>query len=216
MTTDRTGAGIFDAGVPGEAHVRAHRAFATHSAREGYAQLAWVLARPHGTGPQWTHLEWHQLVFELELGKVDAARARYHRAIAPAVTRGWALTDGPQALWRLALAAPERPLDWSEVHRVAVERLANANDPPFVVWHHLLAVTGAGDEEALCRFVGRRSDTLGAAAQGLLAWLRGEDARLAHALAQLDPQVGPWAGSEAQNTLLADLAACPRIRRQAA
>lgn len=206
----------FADGPLGEAHVRAHRAFDAGAALEGHAALGWFFARHRSNGPRWTHLQWHQMVFEVQLGRIDAAHRRFTEHVAPAIRRGEALTDGPQALWRLALASPGLRLDWSDARDVAARRLAAGGDGPFVTWHHLLAVAGAGDLGSLEAFVRRAAPgPLRVGASALAAWVRGDHDALADVLARVDPARGPWAGSDAQNTLIAQLGAHVGARRAA-
>ena len=201
-TTDRTGASLYAHGAVGAAHVRAHHAFEQNNPRQGYAELAWFLSQHRSGGARFIHLHWHQLVFELALGHHEHAHERYHREIATVVSRGWALTDAPQALWRLMIATPDQRLDWAPVQRVARTRLARGTDGPTVVWHHLLALAGAGDVETLHAFIhSHAAHDLRLAAQALQHWVTGDTRAVQATLAQLDHHRPSW-GSEAQRSVL--------------
>lgn len=203
---DASGARLFHRGEVGAAHVAAHRALDERRIREGHDALAAFLRDRTGAGSDWAHVQWHLLVFELELGQVHAAHARYRRQLLPAIRDGVALTDGPSALWRLALDAPSLQLDWTDVCAVARRRLARRGEPdgPFVTLHHLLALAGAGDGPGLMAFAQRTGDgTLAACARALAAWTLGEFDLVVMLLDDLTPaQRAHVGGSAAQNELL--------------
>ena len=200
---DALGASLFNHGELGRAHVLAHRALDADEIRNGHFALREFLGARSGTGSCWVHLQWHQLVFELELGRLSCALDLYHREVKPAIEMGLAATDGPSALWRLHLAAPGFPLDWSPAHSIAVRRLAAGGDEPFVQFHHLLALAGAGDARRLERFISLQGDgTLGRCAWMLLAFVQRQWSDVVSGLDMLLSDDRPVGGSRAQNALL--------------
>lgn len=206
-STDASAPPLFDEGWIGSAHVRAHQAMDEGRLADGLEDLSSVLEGHEDSGPKWAHLQWHALVFELSLHRVDEALVRYERELAPAVRRGVAVTDGPSALWRLMLANPQLRLDWDEARRRALVRLAKEEDRPFVTLHHLLALAGARDHGALSTFVAQTGDlTLATCAQALLAWIEGDDHTTVRRLDALTPHQRRWiGGSRAQNELLGSI-----------
>lgn len=200
---DTIGASLFHHGTLGAAHVRAHRALDEGRIREGRASLGAFLAHRSGHGSEWAHVQWHQLVFELELGAIDHALQRFRDHVAPAVRAGVAETDGPSALWRIALRAPAVRLDWRDVHAVALRGLSRGSDRPFVVLHHLLAAAGAEDLGALRRVAAGPDQALACCARALAAWVHHDMDRVVYELDALSPadraHIG---GSHAQNGLL--------------
>ncbi len=124
----------------------------------GHRLLGTWLGGRDGRGSDWTHIQWHMAIFEIAVGKWEAALARFETHILPAATHTYdALTDAPAMLWRLQLAAP-RPvrLAWEPVHATALHRLARPSSP-YVELHCLLALAGAGDVDGLDRWLhGRR------------------------------------------------------------
>lgn len=206
---DASGASLFHHGAIGEAHVRAHRALDAGRLQFGHAALSEFLQDRTGHGSDWAHVQWHQLVFELALGQVEQAVARYHEHVAPAVRAGVAATDGPSALWRISLVAPSMSLPWSDVHTVAVRRIATTQDTPFVTLHHLLALAGAGDQNQLLAFAHLTDDdALRHCARALAAWAQGDVDAVVYWLDALTPtQMAHIGGSHAQNELLVGIRA---------
>ena len=70
---DVSGFGVFSHGDAGQAHVMAHRMLDEGRHELGHRLLgAWLDGRD-GSGSDWTHLQWHMAVFEIAVGKWDAA-----------------------------------------------------------------------------------------------------------------------------------------------
>lgn len=212
---DRSGYPVFCAGDVGNAHVLAHRHLDRDAARVGRIALGQWLAAHRGTGSQWVHLQWHMMVFELHGGDWWDAYRRMCEHILPAVVDGDAATDGPSALWRLALASPRSHLPWSVVHRAALSRRGQPTNS-WVEAHDLLALAGARDRRGLTRWLERAprgtpvERTLVALAQGLRAWSRREWGAAAANLSEALPGMVEVGGSAAQRELFA------RIQAQAA
>jgi hypothetical protein len=212
---DVSGFGVFSHGDAGQAHVLAHRMLDEERHELGHRLLgAWLEARA-GSGSDWTHLQWHMAVFEIAVGKWDAAFARFETYIVPVVTHTYeALTDAPALLWRLQLAAPRSvTLAWEPVRDTAVRRLTQPSDP-YVELHCLLALAGAGDVEGLDRWLRSRRATddpkaklLAQMGVGLRALAEGDDELAAVILAAAAPKVSKLGGSHAQNQLFEQIAA---------
>jgi hypothetical protein len=154
-------------------------------------------------------------VFELAVGKWDAAFARFEMHILPVATHTYdALTDAPALLWRLQLAAPRTvELAWEHVRHTAARRLAEPIDP-YVELHCLLALAGAGDVEGLDRWLRPRRATDDPKAEllvqmgiGLRAMAEGDDELATVILTPAAPKVSRLGGSHAQNQLFEQIAA---------
>lgn len=205
----------FADGGAGLVHVSAHRALDSGSFRSGYAMLGSALEHLAADSSRSVHLHWHQLVFELELGLVADAARRFARHILPAMERGDAATDGPSALWRLALALPDgAPLPWAAARRQAA-RTASGESHAYAELHALLALGGARDHAGLLRYIqrrqleppGRKRDLLLGVATGLEAFAAEDWDAAATALAAVTPELHRLGGSRAQNTLFERIAA---------
>jgi hypothetical protein len=212
---DVSGFGVFSHGDAGQAHVIAHRMLDEGRHELGHRLLgAWLEGRS-GSGSDWTHLQWHMAVFELAVGKWDAAFARFEMHILPVATHTYdALTDAPALLWRLQLAPPRTvELAWEHVRHTAARRLAEPIDP-YVELHCLLALAGAGDVEGLDRWLRPRRATDDPKAEllmqmgiGLRAMAEGDDELATVILTTAAPKVSRLGGSHAQNQLFEQIAA---------
>jgi hypothetical protein len=211
---DVIGFGVFSHGDAGEAHVAAHRMLDEGRHELGHRLLgAWLEGRD-GRGSDWTHIQWHMAIFEIAVGKWEAALKRFERQILPVAANTYdALTDAPAMLWRLQLAAP-RPvtLAWEPVHATAVHRLALPSGP-YVELHCLLALAGSGDVAGLDRWLhGRpvtqdpRATLLAQMGVGLRAFASNDYELSAAVLAAAAPKVSELGGSHAQNLLFKDIA----------
>jgi hypothetical protein len=211
---DVSGFGVFSHGDAGQAHVMAHRMFDEGWHELGHRRLgAWLQGRD-GSGSDWTHIQWHMAIFEIAVGKWEAALARFETHILPVATHTYyALTDAPAMLWRLLLAAP-RPvtLAWEPVRATAARRLTRPSRP-YVELHCLLTLAGAGDVEGLDRWLHGRPVTQDARATllaqmgvGLRAFAAEDYELSAVVLAAAVPKVSELGGSHAQNLLFKDIA----------
>lgn len=189
--------------------MRAHAAADSERFEAGRRELGAFLANHIGVGSEWTHLQFHMALFELECGDWQSAHARFRREILPVATAtSDALTDAPGLLWRLALAAPKAFLmPWMPLRNTALKHLGHEN--PFVEINNLLALAGARDAASIEKWVQRNSmlATAGAAdlvrgfAEGLICYLHGDLESCADAIDQLIANL-PWTGgSKSQNQL---------------
>lgn len=210
---DASGYAVFSAGARGAVHVAAHRALDDGNLELGHRVLGKWLECNTGRGSQWIHLHFHMAVFELSLGKWDAAYARFSNEIlAAAATTDDALTDAPGLLWRIALSA-RRPVElpWQPLRHRALACMRRQPDP-FVQIHNLLALAGAKDVTAIERFsatlTGSRSrgdQLVERMALALRAYTRCAYREAAHRLENLIPQLPQIGGSRAQHEIFEQL-----------
>ena len=81
---DSSGFPIFSHGTGGYAHVRVHRMLDEGRMRQGREFLRrWLLRHP-GHGPEWVHLHWHMMVFDLAAGAWWDAYGRFLAHVLPA------------------------------------------------------------------------------------------------------------------------------------
>jgi hypothetical protein len=211
---DRSGFAVFSLGDAGDAHVVAHRMLDEGRHELGHRLLGRWLSVHDGSGSDWTHLQWHMAVFEIAVGKWEAAHSRFEAEILPVAAGSFdALTDAPALLWRLWLGAP-RPvtLAWEPVAETARQTLADRRNP-YVELHGLLALAGVGDVDAIDTWLsheslgrGRESRLLEQMARGLRALAAGHLEHAAQLLAAATPKVNELGGSHAQNELFPKLA----------
>jgi hypothetical protein len=213
-TRDISGFGVFSQGDAGEAHVMAHRMLDEARYELGHQTLGAWLDTHDGAGSDWTHLQWHMAVFEIAVGRWDAALTRFEREIMPvAVHSDDALTDAPAMLWRLWLSAPrEVDLPWEPLRTRAVRNLGRS-DCAYVELHCLLALAGARDIETLDEWSRRvrfrkdeRTTLLAELVVGLRAFAASDYALGASALSGVVPRINQLGGSHAQNLLFEEIA----------
>jgi hypothetical protein len=210
---------IFSTGETGAAHEMAHRMLDQDRFVDGYRLLgAWLKGRS-GTGSEWVHLQFHMAIFELVVGDWESAHTRFLNQVLPtASTSEDALTDAPQLLWRLALAAP-RPvkLSWGPLRQTAIRRMRRPS-PPYVQLHNLLALAGAGDFESMNRYISSQKSFECSAsthivyemALALSAFVTRQNRYAADILARVVPRIGEIGGSKAQNQLFEQIALTAR------
>ena len=208
LDRDITGAALFCEGASGLAHVAAHRLLDAGRPEEGHRVLSQWLDGRQGTGSEWTHIQWHMAVFELETGRSTSAMWRFSRQIAPAVPKGDAYTDGPSLLWRLALTDGSAALPWDLVREAAIDGLGQPSSQ-YVALHHLLALAGAQDVGTMRRWLDSHAHDVSSPsahvltrmARGLTAFAGRDYARAARSLAAAARHVWRLGGSRAQNEL---------------
>ncbi|KPK66332.1 MAG: hypothetical protein AMS21_02695 [Gemmatimonas sp. SG8_38_2] len=214
QSRDVSGFGVFAHGDAGAAHVMAHRMLDEERHELGHQLLGAWLDRHEGAGSDWTHLQWHMAVFEIAVGRWDAALDRFEREILPVATSSAdALTDAPAMLWRLWLTVPrEVDLPWEPVRSTAVQNLGK-HDCPYVELHCLLALAGARDVETLDHWLrikrgarGERAKLLVRLVAGLRAFATNDQALAASILASCTPRIAELGGSQAQNRLFEEIA----------
>lgn len=214
---DRSGFRFFSEGDLGEAHAMAHEMLDRGLEPEGHEQLRSWLARQderdYANSSEWIHVQWHMAVFEIAVGRLEEAHARFRRYILPLVEVGQALTDAPSLLWRLQLAGgPELELEWGPVRDVAVAHLSKVQSP-YVELHNLLALAGARDLVAIDRWLDTRYERatsevdrqLLQLAWGLRTYAHGDFEPSARLLETIADQVTGIGGSAAQNELFGSI-----------
>jgi hypothetical protein len=211
---DASGFLIFSRGRLGAAHALAHRCLDEGRYRDGHRQLGRLLegslAGNTGQGSAWVHLQWHMMVFELAVGRWEAAHGRYLREVLPAASNtAGAVTDGPSGLWRLALS-PDCPsevaLPWAQLAPGARRRMLG-HSRPFAVIHNVLALAGAGEVAAIDQWLA--SDTTGGPLRLVVRAIRSfavaDYARAGMLLGTVMPHLAELGGSAGQNDLFEQL-----------
>ena len=220
---DISGFPAFSSGSCGRAHVLSHLFLDAEYHRAGYELLLNWLNENSGSGSQWLHLQWHMAVFELAVGRWEAAMARFMAQHLPAVLSGEdALNDAPALLWRISLTAPQPvELPWESVRTRALDRMRRPAEP-YVKLHNLLALAGAGDVASLdSRLASHEQDRHSASTENLLwmgwglrAFAAGDYSAAAAMLKEGVPNVSKLGGSHGQNLLFGEILQEARHRSQ--
>ena len=205
---------------PGDAwavHAVAHVMEMQDRAEEG---IAWL----RGLEPDWTpalllavHNWWHEGLFLIELGEVDAALAVYDDhiiAVDPAMILD--LVDAAALLWRLELLGVDVGDRW---RKLAPKWLVHAEDHvlAFNDLHIAMTLAGAGDEvqadaleASVERYVAGHTGTNAAVSaalglpviRALRAFRKGDFAQVIALLAPIYQRLAPVGGSNAQRDLI--------------
>lgn len=210
VARDKSGYVVFSRGDVGAAHVMAHELLDAGQAALGHERLGRWLRGRNGSGSDWSHIQFHMAVFELELGDVKAAYARFREELLPiAAATQDALTDAPALAWRLLLhPACREKLPWETLRSTALASLGRTADP-FVEVHNLLALAGARDAEGIDAWLedhpgdadaGPRN-VLVRMGEALAAYARKNYRLAARQLDAVVPELPTIGGSHAQNTL---------------
>jgi stage V sporulation protein SpoVS len=197
------------------AHAWAHVCYEKGDDRQGVEFVAAWLAEYPKAASLHCHLSWHQALFELGLGRTEAALALYEAGIRPGASRAApfsTLVDSASLLWRRELAgAPRRPEAWN-----TVAQHARASFPAigisFADVHCAVALAAAGHTEGLARWVGLLREgvergrvpagsVVPVVAEAMGAFARGRYEEVVRALAPVLEQLVRVGGSAAQRDL---------------
>jgi hypothetical protein len=201
------------------AHSVAHNLFERGEAGPGAGFLeGWL------DGSEWQqqmagHLNWHQTLFELELGQFDRAVGRFSRVLLPSVYPGGSrqatLTDAASFLWRCELLGIEPPAGAAAAVAAYAKRDFPKAGQSFPDAHKAMAYALARDEDACTRLAAETEALLQAdkhaAGPVSLAVIRAAkaltDGDPASAAVALEPYAGELVrvgGSRAQYEVLQD------------
>lgn len=168
----------------------------------------------------YVHLSWHQALFELALGRYQAALERYERDIRPSIAAGSmaTLADGASFLWRLQLyggdgpppfpGSPQWPDHWQEVLALATPTAARPG-LAFQVAHAAMALAAAEDRDGTMTLLEHLQDTavqgdlfvrdcLLPLVRGIVAFAQHDYAQAIRLLEPVCPQLVRIGGSHAQ------------------
>lgn len=200
------------------AHARAHAHVELGQTEPGYAFLARWIGPYDRTAILHTHLNWHLALYELDLGRTEAALQRYAAAISPVTATAPpmpVLADCASFLWRCELyGAGNGALPWAEVAAL-VGRVFPKAGFAFADLHAAMAAAASGDSAAVARRVGELEAL---AAQGKLpqgpivpllcraldTYAQGDYAEAAHLLLHAQDALTRVAGSHAQREVFED------------
>jgi hypothetical protein len=197
-------------------HAVAHAALDRGRAADGASWLAGRAADWAGDGGLARHLAWHEALFQLELGRIDRALARFDGpagggSATPASDAG----DAAAFLWRLELEGVDAGNRWRPVADAWAARSGDAFWPLLDVHAMMAFAADRRDAEAaeLLRVMESAAQgcTNGAgivrevalpAARAVLAFGRGQYARCADLAAPLRNELWRLGGSRAQRDTL--------------
>ncbi len=134
------------------AHVYAHVLYENGEDAAGLAYLIeWMKDFPRNAQLH-CHLSWHIALWQLEAGRIDAARRVFMEDVKPGSSWGPpinTLSDSASFLWRAQLKGHAHdPAAWREVRDYALKEFPKAG-VTFADVHSALAYAGAADNEGL-------------------------------------------------------------------
>ncbi|MEO3472808.1 hypothetical protein AAFN86_13140 [Roseomonas sp. CAU 1739] len=136
------------------AHAVAHAIGAQGRMREGIAWLRWLEPNLAGGSNFVRHVHWHRALFHLALGQNEEALALYDRQVWAAPSEDVRdLMNAAHLLWRLQAAGmPVGARRWEALADIA-ERRIGEQAWAFADLHYVLALGGAGRDEAASRMI---------------------------------------------------------------
>lgn len=192
------------------AHVRAHVSYEMGETAVGRAYLGTWLKGYDPSGVMFTHLNWHDALWALAQGDIDAMWARVDAAVAPEAQSGAPpiniLTDTASILHRAALAGVSVPPErWVSVSNFALRAFPKTGNA-FIDVHAALAHAMAGRTEALEEIVkhpgGPAADLVPGVARGLAAAARRDWGKVREHMLHAMSDHARIGGSRAQRDLI--------------
>jgi hypothetical protein len=191
------------------AHIRAHVYYECGERAAGLRYLRDWWRDYNKEAQLHCHLSWHVALWELEVGRTEAAWDVYRNHLHPGASWGPpinTLTDAASFLLRAELAGEPRPTDlWREVSQYA-SRWYPSSGVIFADIHSALAHAFAGEPDALARLVagakGPAAELLAPLAEGFAALSRGAWAEAAASLTPVMDTHECIGGSRAQRDLV--------------
>ncbi|MEE4189359.1 MAG: tetratricopeptide repeat protein [Roseobacter sp.] len=192
------------------AHVRSHVSYETGDTDGGRAYLAQWLGGYDRAGVMFTHLNWHEALWALEQGDIDAMWARVDAAVSPAAEAGAppinTLTDTASILHRATMSgvavAPERWVQVSDYAQKAFPKTGNAFVDVHAALAHAMAGRAAALEEIIAHPAGPAADLVPGLAQGFAAVARRDWAAAAGHLTDAMADLARIGGSRAQRDMV--------------
>jgi tetratricopeptide (TPR) repeat protein len=192
------------------AHVRSHVSYEMGETDTGREYLATWLAGYDPAGVMFTHLSWHEALWALEQGDLDAMWTRIDAAVAPQAGSGGpainVLTDTASILRRATLAGVEvKPERWQGVSDFAQKAFPETGNA-FIDIHAALAHAMAGREDAVKRIIdhpaGPAADLVPDLAAGLEAAARQDWGAAARRMMGAMADLARIGGSRAQRDMV--------------
>ncbi len=208
-------------GNPGSghsSHTMAHCFFETGDSAGGSAFLSGWLPGYDRQAILYSHLSWHEALFELQEGRPARVEELYASALKPGAVTGTpiiAIADAASLLWRQDLYGMERPAG----SREELRQYAAASFPkPGIMFsdlHCALAYAAAGDRDALDRLVAALRERVAQGkvaggevvpllAEAIAAFADGQYGRAADLIEPYQAEVVRVGGSNAQREVFED------------
>jgi hypothetical protein len=200
------------------AHAYIHYFVEANAGRDGERFIEQWLPGYEPGGALYGHMRWHQALWRLEEGDLEAVSAIYRQVLRPSVNASPPInvvSDGASLLWRVALEN-RADLDWHELHEYGRERFPGPAGH-FVEWHLAMAAAGAGAGQGIEQRLGVLGEPppgpmLGSACRAFAAFSAGDYARVIELLEPVMPELARLGGSGAQRRVLRETLDSARAR----
>ena len=205
------------------AHAYVHYFVESGAARDGERFLEDWLPGYEPGGALYGHIRWHQALWRLQEGDIEAVAAIYQQVLRPSVNASPpinVISDGASLLWRFALR--NQAAKWGELGELADYGRERFPGPAghFIEWHLAIAAAGAGHLESLEQRLGALSEAppgpvLRAACGAFKAFAAGDYAAVVALLEPMTQEFKRMGGSGAQRQVLFDTLEAARERARA-
>ena len=192
------------------AHVRSHVSYELGHTDAGRAYLSEWLRGYDRSGIMFTHLNWHEALWALEQGDIDAMWRQVDAAVAPEAETGGpainVLTDTVAILHRAGLAGVEvSPKRWTRVSDFALQAFPKTGNA-FIDIHAALAHAMAGRQDALEQIIenpaGPARDLVPDLASGFRAVVRADWPEASKLMMRAMSDLARVGGSRAQRDIV--------------
>src|SRR5580765_353854 len=191
------------------AHAYVHYFIESGAARDGERFLEDWLPGYEPGGALYGHIRWHQALWRLQEGDIEAVAAIYRQVLRPSVNASPpinVISDCASLLWRISLG--NAVAEWREVADYGSKRFSGPAGH-FIEWHLAMAAAGAGDLMALDRRLGALSEVppgpvFRAACGAFKAFAAGDYASVVALLEPMTQEFKRMGGSGAQRQVLFD------------
>jgi len=199
------------------AHAYVHYFVESGAARDGERFLEDWLPGYEPGGALYGHIRWHQALWRLQEGDIEAVAAIYQQVLRPSVNASPpinVISDGASLLWRFALR--NQAAEWRELADYGRNRFPGPAGH-FIEWHLAIAAAGAGHLESLEQRLGALSEAppgpvLRAACGAFKAFAAGDYASVVALLEPMTQEFKRMGGSGAQRQVLFDTLEAARER----
>jgi tetratricopeptide (TPR) repeat protein len=200
------------------AHAYVHYFVEAGAGRDGERFVEGWLPGYEPGGVLYGHIRWHQALWRLEEGDMEAVAAIYRHVLRPSVNASPpinVISDAASLLWRIALENQALG-DWHELHQYGLQRFPGPAGH-FIEWHLAMAAAGAGNGQGIEERLGLLGElppgrVFRDACKAFAAFAAGDYARVVELLEPAAREFRRMGGSHAQRRVLHETLETARSR----
>jgi hypothetical protein len=190
------------------AHAYVHYFVESNAGRDGERFIERWLPGYEPGGTLYGHLRWHQALWRLEEGDLEAVAAIYRQVLRPSVNASPpinVISDTASLLWRISLEN-RTVADWHELHDYGLRRFPGPAGH-FIEWHLAMAAAGGGRGDRIEERLGLLGElppgrVFRDACKAFAAFAAGDYPRVVELLEPAAREFGRMGGSHAQRRVL--------------